>query len=217
MRGSVRTAWWIRAYRIGFGVLGLVALLWIPLRNLDSPTFSIANYFSYFTIESNILAVLVLLVGGLLAPQGPGWQVVRGAVTLYMLITMVVYAVLLANIDVMLTDKWINDIMHRYLPLVLVADWVLVAMGRRLATTPELVGKWLIFPLLYGAYTLIRGPIVDWYPYPFIDPRHQGYLSMTLGLIVLSIVFAVLAVAMASLGDMPAWWRARRAREGGPV
>ncbi|MEU5407873.1 Pr6Pr family membrane protein [Nocardia asteroides] len=213
MDAAVRTAWWIRAYRLGFGVLGLVTLLWIPLRNIDSATFSLTNYLSYFTIESNVLGVAVLLVGGLAAPQSHRWQVIRGAVTLYMLITMVVYAVLLANIDVMLTDKWINDVMHRYLPLVLVLDWALVAMPRRLRVTPELIGQWLVFPLIYGIYTLIRGPIVDWYPYPFIDPRGQGYLSMTLGLVVLTLVFAVLAVAMASLGDLPAWWRARKSAD----
>ncbi|MFF2082297.1 Pr6Pr family membrane protein [Nocardia sp. NPDC058176] len=207
---SASTAWWVRAYRIGFGVLGAVALLWIPLRNIDSATFSLTNYLSYFTIESNILAVGVLLVGGLFAPQSRGWQLVRGAVTLYMLITMVVYAVLLANIDVMLNDKWINDVMHRYLPLVLVLDWALIAMPRRLRPSPALIGQWLIFPLLYGVYSLIRGPLVDWYPYPFIDPRQQGYLSMGIGLVVLTLVFAVLAVAMASLGDLPAWWRERR-------
>ncbi|MFD6390283.1 Pr6Pr family membrane protein [Nocardia sp. NPDC060259] len=210
---AVATAWWIRAYRIGFGVLGAVTLLWIPLRNADSATFSLTNYLSYFTIESNILGVAILLIGGLLAPQSHRWQLLRGAVTLYMLITMVVYAVLLANIDVMLTDKWINDIMHRYLPLVLVLDWMLVAMPRRLRPSAQLIGQWLIFPLIYGVYSLIRGPIVDWYPYPFIDPRQQGYVSMALGLVVLTLVFAVLAVAMASLGDLPAWWRERKSED----
>ncbi len=207
------TAWWIRILRIGFGVLGAVALLWIPVRNIDSATFSLANYLSYFTVESNILGVIALLVGGLLAPQGRGWQLFRGAATLYMLITMVVYAVLLSRIDVMLNDKWINDVMHRYLPLVLLLDWLLVAMPQRLRPSPQLIGQWLIFPLLYGVYSLIRGPIVDWYPYPFIDPRQQGYLSMAIGLVVLTLVFAALAVAMASLGDLPAWWRERRSAD----
>ncbi len=213
MSASTGTPPWVRACRLGFAVLGLVALLWIPLRNMDSATFSLTNFLSYFTIESNILAVIVLAVGGVLAPQSERWQIVRGAVTLYMLITMVVYAVLLANNDVMLTDKWINDIMHRYLPLVLVLDWLLVAMPRRLRVSPALIGQWLIFPLVYGIYTLIRGPIADWYPYPFIDPRGQGYLSMALGLVVLTLVFAILAVAVASLGDLRAWWRDRRSAD----
>ncbi|WP_446223192.1 Pr6Pr family membrane protein [Nocardia sp. IBHARD005] len=213
MSASVRTAWWIRAYRIGFGLLGLVALLWIPLRNIDSATFSLTNYLSYFTVESNILGVIVLLIGGLVAPQSRGWQLVRGAATLYMLITMVVYAVLLSRIDVMLNDQWINDIMHRYLPMILVLDWIFVAMARRLRPNPALIGQWLVFPLIYGVYSLIRGPIVDWYPYPFINPTGQGYVSMAIGLVVLTLVFAVLAVAMASLGDLPAWWREREAED----
>ncbi|MEV0333782.1 Pr6Pr family membrane protein [Nocardia sp. NPDC050717] len=204
------TAWWVRVLRVGFGVLGAVALLWIPVRNIGSDTFSLANYLSYFTVESNVLGVIALLVGGLFAPQSRGWQLFRGAATLYMLITMVVYAVLLAHLDVMLNDKWINDTMHRYIPLVLVLDWVLVAMPERLRPSPALIGQWLLFPLAYGVYSLIRGPIVDWYPYPFLDPREQGYLSMAIGLVVLTLVFAVLAVAMASLADLPAWWRDRR-------
>ncbi|WP_410869678.1 Pr6Pr family membrane protein [Nocardia sp. A7] len=213
MSASVSTAWWIRAYRIGFGLLGVLALLWIPIRNIDSASFSLTNYLSYFTIESNVLTVIVLLVGGTLAPQSQRWHTFRGAVTLYMLITMVVYAVLLADVDVMLTDKWINDVLHRIIPLVLLLDWLFVAMAKRLRATPELIGLWLIFPVAYGVYSLIRGPIVDWYPYPFIDPRTQGYVSLTIGLVVLLVVFVVLAVAMASLGDLPARWRERKSAD----
>lgn len=213
MSTAAGTAWWIRAYRIGFAALGVLALLWIPLRNIDSATFSLTNYLSYFTIESNIASVVVLLVGGVLAPQSPRWQAVRGAVTLYMVITMVVYAVLLAKVDVMLNDKWINDVLHRILPVVLLLDWVLVAMPQRLRPSPALIGQWLIFPMIYGIYSLIRGPIVDWYPYPFLDPRQQGYVSLAIGLVVLTVVFAILAVAMASLGDLLGRWRDRALAE----
>jgi len=33
---------------------------------------------------------------------------------------------------------------------------------------------WLLFPAIYLAGTLIRGPMVDWYHYPFLDPRGEG-------------------------------------------
>lgn len=207
MSADTGTALFYRILRVAFGVLGIVALAWIPLRNLHEAAFSTGNYFSFFTIESNVFGVVVLLIGGLRDPRGHRWQVLRGAATLYLLITAVVYAVLLANIDVMLTDRWINDILHRVLPIVLVADWVLVPSRVRVALSPRLVALWLIYPLVYGVYTLIRGPIVDWYPYPFIDPRGQGYVSLTIGLIVLTGVFALLAVAVAAVGG--------RARYGG--
>jgi hypothetical protein len=191
---------WARLLRVAFGVLGIVALVWIPARNSGAAGFSIGNYLSYFTIESNILGVVVLLVGGLLDPGDRRWQLVRGAAALYMLITGVVYAVLLANIDVMLSDEWINDVLHRVLPVVLVADWMLIPA--RLGVGWRVVGGWLLFPAVYGVYSLIRGPIVDWYPYPFLDPREQGYPSMLIGLVILVVVFALLAVAVAGLGAL---------------
>ncbi|MGW0179318.1 Pr6Pr family membrane protein [Nocardia sp. NPDC003345] len=200
MAADAGTANWLRIVRIGVGILGMVALAWIPIRDWGAETFSVANYFSYFTIQSNVLGVVVLLTGGLADPDSRRWQVLRGASTLYLVITGVVYATLLAHLDVMLSDRWINDVLHRVLPVVLLADWILAP--RRLGITPGLIGAWLAYPAAYAAYTLLRGPWVDWYPYPFLDPRTQGYLSLALGLVVLTVVFVLLAVAVAGIGDL---------------
>lgn len=202
--------------RIAFGVLGIAALAWIPLRNIDVATFSTANYFSYFTIQSNVLGVIVLLIGGLRDPRSHRWQLWRGAATLYLVITGIIYAVLLANIDVMLTDKWINTVEHRLIPIVLFLDWLLVPAG--LAVSGRLVGMWLIYPIVYGVYSLIRGPIVDWYPYPFLDPREQGYLSLSIGLVILVVVFALLAVSVAAVdGVLGRWIGLPRNQDGNAV
>ncbi|WP_280505613.1 Pr6Pr family membrane protein [Nocardia farcinica] len=201
------TARWIGCSRVAFALLGLMALLWIPLREPGaSGDFSIGNYLSYFTIQSAALGVVVLLVGGLRDPRGARWQLVRGAATLYLTITGVVYAVLLADVDVMLTERWINDILHRILPLVLATDWVVAPVA--LAVTGRVIGGWLLHPALYAVYTLVRGPLADWYPYPFLDPRTQGYISLTMGLIVLAGVIALLAVAVLALGGLAAHHRA---------
>ncbi|MBJ8345036.1 Pr6Pr family membrane protein [Antrihabitans sp. YC2-6] len=172
---------------------------------MDNELYSVANYFSYFTILSNVAAVVVLFVGGAIDPPGERWQRIRGAVTVYMVITCVVYAVLLANVDVMLQDKWINDVLHRLLPIVLLVDWILTPPRQRIEEKRVLA--WLAFPIVYGVYSLIRGPIVDWYPYPFIDPRTQGYVSLALGLVVLLIAFVLLALSVAGIGRLAARWR----------
>ncbi|WP_319942529.1 Pr6Pr family membrane protein [Nocardia aurantia] len=188
---------WVRLLRAGFAVLGVIALAWSGTHlGGQSP----ADHYSYFTIQSNVMAVLVLLAGGLLDPQGRVWQQVRGAVTLYLVITGIVYAVLLAHLESGDRYPWVNDVLHRAMPIVLLLDWVVVPAA--LGLTARLVAMWLLYPVGYGGYSLVRGLLVDWYPYPFLNPVQQGYLSMSLGLIVLVGVFSLLAVAVVALGDL---------------
>lgn len=41
---------------------------------------------------------------------------------------------------------------------------------------------WLSFPLAYIAYTLVRGAVVNWYPYFFVNPHHPaGYFGVAGG------------------------------------
>ncbi|MFI9510280.1 Pr6Pr family membrane protein [Nocardia sp. NPDC052566] len=191
---------WVRALRVGFAVLALIALIRDLVPDSGEIGYSVANELSYFTIQSNVIAAVVLLVGGLRDPRDRRWQAIRCAATLYLVITGIVYAVLLSHLGYGAAHPWVNDVLHRVMPIVVVVDWVLVPVA--LGITERLIGGLLIYPLVYGIYTLIRGPIVDWYPYPFIDPRHQGYVSMTIGLVVLAVGFALLAVAIVALGDL---------------
>ncbi|OZD09354.1 hypothetical protein CH275_03945 [Rhodococcus sp. 06-235-1A] len=195
----------IRTVRVLFAALTAAALVSIVLDGLESPTFSLANYFSYFTVISNVLTVLVLTIGGVIDPRSARWQLFRGAVTLYMVITGIIYAVLLANIDVGVADPWTNNVVHRIMPVVLLLDWILAPPRRQMSESRSLT--WLLFPLIYGIYSLVRGPVVDWYPYPFLDPREQGYLTLTVGLVVLTVAFALMALAVNAVGRLAGRWR----------
>ncbi len=62
---------------------------------------------------------------------------------------------------------------YRLLPAFLTLGAVITQFVRPI--TIQVVATWLIFPLVYVIYSLIRGPYVDWYPYPFLDPRAGGY------------------------------------------
>ncbi|WP_228002082.1 hypothetical protein [Nocardia australiensis] len=84
---------WIRVLRFAFAVSGVLALVWIPIRNIGESGFSAANYFSYFTIESNVLGVIVLLIGAGCDPRDRRWQVVRDASLLVLTGVFVLLAV----------------------------------------------------------------------------------------------------------------------------
>lgn len=193
MRGHI-----VAGYRLFFGSLTLGAVLWHLLRATGD--FNPANYLSYFTIESNVIGGAVLVWAAVRfwrgRPGTPRFGSLRGAATLYLVTTGVVYQVLLADVAEVngSTPGVLNWIWHRILPVVILADWLYDPPEHRPAYPDAF--RWLIYPLAYTAYTLIRGPIVDWYPYPFIDPRPHGYGYVTLMCAGVAVWFVAAALAL---------------------
>lgn len=195
----------VRVVRVALGVLGIVAIA----TALDQRLGPLSNFFSFFTIEANILTVVVFLVGGLVDPRSTRWAYFRGLVTLAMVITGIIYAALLTDVDVQLESPWINTVLHRVLPLLLLVDWLFFAPWPRVSARAAL--GWLAFPLAYFAYSLVRGPFADWYPYPFMDPRPNGYDHVVVYAVVLAAGMAVLALLVHRIA------RQRLDQDGQPV
>ena len=75
---------------------------------------------------------------------------------------------------------------------------------------------WLSFPLVWIVYTLIRGAIVNKYPYPFLDPVHGGYGSVAVycdAILVAMLVVSALVVVLANA----AGGGRRRVEPNGPI
>jgi hypothetical protein len=178
----------------------------------------IANFLSYFTIESNTASAVVLAVAairawtsGRPASRDPAWLAVLFAcVTTYMLTTSVVYNVLLRGTeDPDTTVWWSNEVMHVWGPLFLLAD-ALLAPGRRRLPWRAL---WIVvgFPVAWAAYTLVRANLITspatgrayWYPYPFLDPHLQGGYGGVLPYIVaIAIGVGILGTAVIAIGRL---------------
>lgn len=148
------------------------------------------DHFSFFTVLSNVFAAVVALLGVFT----PVSAQIRGAAVLYMGTTGIVYWLLLRDIDVQ-TPAYANWVLHTIVPILVVAEWLSAPERTRRAWL------WLSFPLAYLAYTLVRGPIVNWYPYPFMDPRTHGYGAVFLNCLVVTVVFVALAFAVSWTGN----------------
>ena len=146
-------------------------------------SFSLVNFFSFFTILSNIFATVVFVLSAFYLAIGrkPSLadDILRGASVLYMVVTGVVYVTLLSGIDVDLSLPWVNLQLHYVMPIVVLSDWLYQPQRTRLKI--KNITPWLLFPALYLVYTLIRGVIVAWYPYPFLDPGTVGAFCRRLG------------------------------------
>jgi hypothetical protein len=195
---------WIGGYRIFFGLLTLTAIGYQFALRASQGSFDPVNFFSFFTIQSNLFAAAVLLVAGMRRNRGEHgsvtWDLARGAAVVYLATTGVVYGLLLTGYtDALQTaTPWVNTVLHRIVPLVIVVDWMLCPPSRHIPFRQALV--WIIYPIVYLAYTLARGPVVGWYPYPFLDPRGAGgYLAVaaycaaiTAGFLVFSSITVVI-------------------------
>jgi hypothetical protein len=190
----------IRAYRAIAALAVLVAISYQVGKGLEHRGFDATDYFSYFTELSNLFAAAIFLYGAV-RPAGqrsPTVELLRGAAVVYMLTTGIVYAVLLSGQDV--TYPWVNTIVHRVMPIAVALDWVIDPPRMRLALRQTLL--WMSFPLVYVAYALTRGAIVNWYPYFFVDPRrHGGYLLVAGDCIAISVGIVALVLATTWVGN----------------
>jgi len=157
-------------------------------------TFAPFNFFSYFTVESNLFAIAMLLLSAsAFAPGLPRhpWAMLRGAATLYMVTTGIVFAVLLAGLEgaEFTAVPWDNIVLHYLMPLAVAVDWIVDLPAHHLTFRHAAV--WLVFPLAYVVYSLIRGHFVGWYPYPFLNPSAHGYSGVAGTSVAIALALAV--------------------------
>lgn len=166
---------WLVYARLLFGWLTLFAVF-TQFGVSMSVGFSPLSYFSYFTNISNILVSLILIVSAyrLWMGRAPSLQddLLRGAGVVYITVVGLVYLVLLRGQDLGALLPWVNTQTHIIMPLVVIADWLIQPPQHKLDMRHAL--GWLGFPLLYLVYSLVRGALIDWYPYPFLNPSHTG-------------------------------------------
>jgi hypothetical protein len=135
----------------------------------------IVRFFSYFTIQSNLL-VLAGVLPLVRNPEHDGalWRVIRLASLLGITITGIVYAVVLAPLyDPEGVNWWTNLGEHYVSPVMTVLGWLL--FGPRPRISGAVVGRALLWPVVWIAWILAQGTVTGWYPYDFMDVAAHGY------------------------------------------
>jgi hypothetical protein len=157
------------------------------------------HYFAYFTIQSSMINVVVLLAGGAYALSHARDTVVLSTLQqsafCYAIVTAAVYNLLLRNLPPTgyVGIQWPNEVLHVWIPIFLFLDWIFGPGRARLPFR----SLWVVvsYPLAWAAFTLVRGPFYGWYPYPFIDPANgiQSLVAYIAGLAVFFVILGSLA------------------------
>ncbi len=165
----------------------------------------IMRFFSYFTILTNILVALCF-TGLLLKPKSGGGRFFSKPTTLTAIAVYIAAVGIVYNIVLRFTwspeglQMVVDESLHLVIPVLFVLYWLTFAPKAGLQW--KNVFQWLIYPLVYILFILIRGALSGFYPYPFIDAKKLGYSKVLLnsgGLFIAFLLLSLLFVAIAKM------------------
>lgn len=193
----------LRVLTTGLIVAAVIGQFAKSLSMVPNPAAFIVNFFSFFTIQSNLIGAIVMAIAAVRifrgTPTSTTFTTVRLCAAAYLTTTLVVYNTLLRNIslDQATTLPWSNEILHVWAPLLVLIDWVFAPDRERV----EWQKLWVIaaYPIVWAVYTMTRGALVGWYPYPFLNPSIEpgvGYSGVTVYIVAIAAFILLMGAAL---------------------
>jgi len=162
----------------------------------------LVSFFSYFTVLSNTLVATVLTCE-LTSRESAArrWFLqpwVSSGIAVSIAVVGLAYNVLLRHLWHPEGWQWLADeLLHDVMPLLFLAWWWLCVPKGTLRLRH--IALWVIYPLVYFAYALLRGHLLAVYAYPFIDVDKLGYPQVFLnagGLLAGFVLISLLVIAL---------------------
>lgn len=196
----------IIAVLVWYGLVLQLYLIIQKAREEGTPLFGeVVRYFSYFTILTNLF-VAVCVTAILLGPRTgmgryfskPG---IRSGIALYILVVGLTYSIALRHIWNPVGLQYVADrVLHDAIPVLFIVYWAFFVPKNSLKWSDPL--WWLVYPLVYIVYVMIRGEFINEYPYYFLDPQLFDWPGVWMSIAVLTAVFAGLGFLMVGIGRL---------------
>ncbi len=182
-----RTLFPLAAAATGWMALALQFVLLVGNPAPPSAPVSVINFFSYFTILTNIIAAAALTASVIADSRAfLNAPSVRAAIAVYIFIVGIIYHLLLRELwDPQGWQLLADRLLHYAMPALFLLDWAI--FGPRRGLSFAMIPRWLVYPAFYGAYAIARGALTGFVVYPFLDAAAKGYAQ----------VFATMAAMLA--------------------
>jgi hypothetical protein len=171
----------------------------------------ILRFFSFFTVISNLIVAITMTAIAFFPDttvgrffKNPG---TIAAVAVYITIVAIVYSLFLRHVSE--PQGWhivSNHIVHDIVPPLFVLYWLIYGSKDGLSVVHPF--KWLLLPLIYMTYALVRGAASSWYPYWFADVTKLGYPTalrnsgfVLIAFLVFGFIFAAIAKLLSRTAD----------------
>ncbi|MDN5768855.1 MAG: Pr6Pr family membrane protein [Humibacillus sp.] len=152
----------------------------------------VRRFFCYFTIQSNFLVAVAMGLIVTRRTDSQPFRVIRLASLIGITVTGIIAAVALPPSPSYSTLNLLCDrLLHIVVPALTFVGWLI--FGPRGKVRRNDLFPSLIWPVLWLVSTLALGPVVNWYPYPFIDVNQIGYGRTLINCAVIAVLFLALA------------------------
>lgn len=181
------------------GWAGLIIQFWLSIINTTYPLLTtIINYFSFFTILTNILITVCFTFLAINYRSGVGGFFSRPSVltasAVHITIVGLIFNIILRpEIHSTGLQAWISDVLHVATPILFITYWLLYVPKHYYSW--KSIAVWLIYPIIYLVYVLVRGPYADFYPYPFVDVRLWGFSKVLESCGIITVIYILFALA----------------------
>ena len=162
------------------------------------------RFFSFFTILTNSLVAIYFTCIVLYKKQETtliGLPGTLSAITVYILMVGLVYQFVLRQIwHPEGLQKIVDELLHSVMPVLVIIFWYLYESIQSIKYSQIL--KWMIYPLIYLAYVLVRGSFANFYPYPFVNVTNLGIKNVLINSGFLMGIFILMSVLIVFIGKL---------------
>lgn len=188
---------------VGWSALALQLAMVLAADGDGSVVARTIDFLSLFTILSNVLAAVALTVAAI----GDGRSRLLAFFALPTVQTGIAVYITISGLGHLLVLRTMSDpqgwahvvdtALHGVMPLLYVGFWFLFVTKGTLRIG-DIVG-FLGFPVAYIAYSLVRGPVDNAYPYPFLDVGALGIGPVAVNVLAVGAALVLAGLAYIAL------------------
>src|SRR3954471_2149389 len=127
----------------------IVAILFQVKLNLDSGLFRPLRFFALFTVLSYVFAAVLWLWLAVRwwATRTRTDDLLRGAATLYLVLSFVIVVILVSGTEIQVADPRVDLLVRKIFPILAIIDWLIDPPATDLRMRD--VALWVVFPVVW--------------------------------------------------------------------
>nr|WP_321410985.1 Pr6Pr family membrane protein [uncultured Allomuricauda sp.] len=188
------------------GWFAVLAQLYLMLQNREAGLGeNLMRFVSYFTILTNTLVALFFTVRVFGADQKRlalfYQKATPMALTVFMVVVGLVYQLLLRDIgNPTGLQMVVDELLHTIIPVFMYVYWLMFCA--RTVVSGKQLSKWLLYPLGYSVFMMVRGHFSGFYPYPFFNVTELGLGTTLLNIALVFLLMLLIMTALFFLGKL---------------